>query len=126
MKLVSYLVAAFTLACAPATAQSEFQPNTSGNAFLALCNPQSASYQTCVWYLIGYSDGLGMTNAVLEKLGQRQLYCMPTNGTNLLSNVTGVQMVDMVAGYLRRYPQQRHLPTPKLIIDTFREAWPCP
>jgi Rap1a immunity proteins len=104
-------------------AQDEFQLQTSGNAFLALCTQQNSSYQACIWYVIGYSDGLSFTNAALTSSATN--HCT-ANGTNLMSNVTGVQMVDMVLGYLHRYPQQRHLPMPKLIVDTFREAWPCP
>jgi hypothetical protein len=56
-------------------AQDEFQLQTSGNAFLALCTQQNSSYQACIWYVIGYSDGLSFTNAALNKLGHKPLYC---------------------------------------------------
>lgn len=109
-------------------AQTPLQPNTTGNAFLSMCTPQSPSYQGCVWYVIGFTDGLSFTNAVLEKLGRKRLYCTPPSASNgsMISNVTGVQAIDMLFSYLQRHPQYRHELTPKLLLDTYQEAWPCP
>jgi hypothetical protein len=39
--------------------------------------------------------------------------------------VTGVQTVDMMMRYLQRNPNQRHKPTMGLLVETFKEAFPC-
>jgi hypothetical protein len=116
--------AALSVAATPLSsiAQTQLQPNIAANAFLALCTPQSPSYQACVSYVVGYTDGLGFTNAALEKLGRKPLYCMPSTNSNL----TGAQMVDMLLAYVERHPHHRHEFISTLIIDAFKEAWPCP
>jgi Rap1a immunity proteins len=103
-------------------AETELQPNITANAFLALCTPQGPSYQACVWYVVGYADGLGFTNATLQKLGRQPLYCVPSTSSNL----TGVQMVDVLLAYVKRHPEHRHKFISTLIIDSFKEEWPCP
>jgi hypothetical protein len=118
---------ALTVISFRSVAQPQLQPNTTGNAFLALCAQQGApAYQNCVWYVIGCSDGLNVANMALDRFGRKSMYCLPTGGSSLFSNVTGVQMVDMVLDFLRRNPQRRDQLVAKLIIDTFKEAWPCP
>ena len=95
-------------------AQTDWQLNTTGNAFYALCTSQSTSYERCVFYVIGYTDGLHLANAFLEGTGHPKMFCMPSAGNSVLSSISGIQMVDTIMGFLQRYPQRRHELIPKL------------
>lgn len=106
-------------------AQSDMQPNTTGNVFYAICGPRSPSYQTCIYYVIGYTDGLNVTNAVLEQAGQQKMFCVPSSRGSTFSALTGVQEVDLIMNYLQRNPQRRHEIIPGLIIQALKEAFPC-
>jgi hypothetical protein len=75
---------------APARAQSVQPINTTGNAFYT---PQSPMYGNCVYYLIGFVDGIGFLNEALERQGKQRLFCMPSGGGSVLGPVTGVQTI---------------------------------
>jgi hypothetical protein len=70
-------------------------------------------------------DGLHLANVFLEGTGHPKMFCMPSAGNSVLSSISGVQMVDLVMGFLQRNPQRRHELTAKLIIDAFKESFPC-
>jgi hypothetical protein len=124
-------LAAATLCCvgvAQARAQMQsFQPNTTGNEFYSMCTPkEEAQYLACTYYVIGYTDGLNMLNAVLKGAGKQPLFCMPSNGgKSVLGKITGVQSTDIIMNFLQRNPQRRHELTAVLIVEAFKEAFPC-
>ena len=99
--------------------------NTTGNAFYAQCTQQSPMYANCVYYLIGFVDGIGFLNEALDRQGKQRLFCMPSGGGSVLGPVTGVQTIDLVMRYLQRNPQRRHEYLVTLIIDAHKEAFPC-
>jgi hypothetical protein len=107
------------LSSSPLRAQHT-QLNTTGNAFYELCKSQSTFYMGCIYYVIGYADGLNLANGVLAESGQPKLFCMPSTGI-----ITGMQMVDMIMSYLQRNPELGTKNTAALIIDAFKEAFPC-
>ena len=83
-------------------------------------------YASCVGYVIGYSDGLNLVNALLKEEGKPSLFCMPSRpGNEILGSVIGVQSVDIIMSYLQRNPQRRHQLTATLIIEAFKEVFPC-
>jgi hypothetical protein len=106
-------------------AQTQF--NTTGNAFYTSCTPQNGpQYTICVFYVTGYVDGLGIANAILWNEGRPQMFCMPGTGPKaLFSSISGEQSVDIIMNYLRRNPQKRHEYVMTLVIDAFKEAFPC-
>jgi Rap1a immunity proteins len=107
------------LSSSPLRAQHT-QLNTTGNAFYELCKSQSTFYMGCIYYVIGYADGLNLANGALAESGQPKLFCMPSTGI-----IPGVQMVDMIVSYLQRNPELGTKNTAALIIDAFKEAFPC-
>jgi hypothetical protein len=104
-------------------AQEVSQLAASGNMFFAQCAPSQSSYTACVFYVLGLTDGLNIANSLLEHYGQKQMYCLPSAGNSFFGKVTGVQIVDMVMTYLQRNPQERHKPTLRVLVDTFKEAF---
>jgi hypothetical protein len=112
------------LSTSAATTQDASQINTTGNAFFAQCAPASPSYTACIFYVIGATDGLNLTNAALQNFGQKQMFCLPS-GTGFHSPLTGVQTVDLMMAYMQRRPDQRHKPTMLIVIEALKEAFPC-
>ena len=126
MLAVACLLSGCALAHSAAAQSTAPSLNTTGNALYSSCTPQNAvNYQSCVYYVIGYTDGLNLANALLKQAGQPEMFCMPSNGNNVLGSITGVQSVDIIMGYLQRNPQRRHGHAPVLIVEAFKEAFPC-
>jgi hypothetical protein len=107
-----------------ALAQDASQINTTGNAFYAQCVPANPSYTACLFYVIGLSDGLNLVNATLQNFGQKEMFCVPS-GTGFHGPVTGVQAVDLMMRYMQRHPEERHKPTMLVLVNTFKETFPC-
>jgi hypothetical protein len=110
-----------------AQATQQYDMNATGNRFYYLCVPQKEAYSVCVGYVIGLTDGLHIANGLLELAGRPKTFCMPSSGdrSSLIGVVTGPQSVDIIMGFLQRNPQRRHELTAQLIIDAFKEAFPC-
>jgi Rap1a immunity proteins len=120
--LFCFLLVLFSSSAWP---QSDQPINTTGNVFYAQCAPQSAMYANCAFYVNGFMDGLGFLNALLESNGKQKLFCVPSGGNSIISPVSAVQLIDVVMRYLQRNPQRRHEYTVALVIDAFKEAFPC-
>lgn len=122
-------LAAAILCCVGGIAQAQTQPpqpNTTGNAFYSICTPQNPLYVHCVFYVIGYTDGLNLANGILQAERMQPMFCMPSSGSRtLLGSVTGVQSIDIVMNFLQRNPQRRHELTAVLVVEAFKEAFPC-
>jgi hypothetical protein len=118
-----------------------------GNAFLSTCSIKNVSNQDmCMALVYGMIQGEVVTETVWmkyrltdserEKLDAAQqnaaaydmlmsaykskygLFCLPENST-------GQQDYDILVGYLKEHPTERHLPTAFLIISALHAAFPC-
>lgn len=97
------IVASIVALCT--TAQAEFWD---GNRLYEKLNSTNYFDQgTAMGYIIGVSDtGMGV------------LHCAP-------ATATAGQVQDMVAQYLRIYPERRTRTADSIVVDTLKAAWPC-
>ena len=82
-----------------------------GNKLLKDCEPDEVNFSDgmCYGYIAGvYDQGRYTPRA-----------CIP-NG------VTLKQLIDVTKQYLRDTPAKRHQGADVLIVQAFRDAWPCP
>jgi hypothetical protein len=89
-----------------------------GNRLFNLCT-RPVSYAQCAAYILGVADAAWLASADPGRamLGAYR-WCSP-------SAVLSGQLVDVVAQYLQRNPQDRHLAASSLIADALQNAWPC-
>lgn len=105
-----------------------------GNQLLEACTDETAILNGfCAGYIDGVRDGLvGGTANTLLAVGSKFEDAAGLNDTvNTLLNYcipeasTAQQQTDVVVGYLKRNPATRHNGARFLIMQAFREAFPC-
>lgn len=99
-----HAIAAAALMALCATAHAKFWD---GNSLHSHLNGNSSEQILAVGFIMGVADSLH---------GEAQ--CAP-------SNVSVGQIRDMVAGFLNRVPNARHLPADALVAYVLINAWPC-
>jgi hypothetical protein len=91
---------------------------TSGNAFLRVCEPESAKsamvHMTCMAYVIGVSDGA-------EMMGEKFRHIPYCPGPD----VENGQTYRIVVKYVQGHPERADLQTRILIMDALSAAFPC-
>jgi hypothetical protein len=130
MRLTSFAVLPLLLCSALVCAQEIEIPSTSGNAYLRLCSPidRDEKDQTredfrnlvaCSGYTQGVVQG-ALAESALESSG---------NGTPapfcVSPEVNNSQLVRVTLKYIRKVPEQSHLPTVFLLLDAMKGAFPC-
>lgn len=112
-----------------ASAQIPESLDRSGNAFVRLCSAIEKDPRTkaeaelsarCAYYVLGVVQGVEFGATVVEAKGKKvpELFCRP-------SEVENGQLVKVVVKYIHDAPEFAHLPTPDLIINAMRRAYPC-
>ena len=76
---------------------------------------------TCVGYLMGLTDGVGMQHMFSKAYGDKSdaVYCFPDEGIPL------VQQLRIVLKYINDNPERAHLRTGTLAAEAFHKAFPC-
>jgi Rap1a immunity proteins len=113
-----------------ASAQTPEFLDRSGNAFVRLCSAidedqtteaKSEPLARCAYYVLGVVQGVEFGATVIEaRTGKKvpELFCRP-------DDVENGQLVRVVVKNIREAPEFAHLPTPDLIINAMRRAYPC-
>jgi hypothetical protein len=78
-----------------------------GNLLHNYLNGSQGEQVLALGFIIGVADSL-----------HGEVQCAP-------ANATAGQMRDMVAGFLNRVPNSRHLPAEALVAFVLINAWPC-
>ena len=119
----------FSLSFALVFAQTPEPLDRSGNAFLRGCSAIEKAQTTeaeselvarCAYYVLGVVQGAEFGQSILEtKMGKKapELFCRPGNAEN-------GQLLRVTVKYIREAPEFSHLPTPDLIINAMRMAYP--
>jgi hypothetical protein len=95
--------------------------NSSGNRFLAICGNAMDTLHltpvgtTCLTYVIGLSDGIGMFAA---KGSVKEMYCPP-------EGVTHGQVFRILVKYAKDHPEKLSVETRLLMLWALVEAFPC-
>jgi hypothetical protein len=86
-----------------------------GNRLWSLCSqpPNSVAKAECAGYVLGVVDAIKEDDAVNGFTA-----CLPTE-------VTTVQVVDVVTDYLRQNPAERHYLAAGLVARALARAFPC-
>jgi hypothetical protein len=113
-----------------ASAQTSEFLDRSGNAFVRLCSTidkdqrseaESELLARCAYYVLGVVQGAEFGATAIEaKSGKKvpELFCFP-------NDIENGQLVKIVVKYIREAPEFAHLPTPDLVINAMRRAYPC-
>lgn len=97
--------ATFALVALCATANAKFWD---GNTLHNHLNGNQSEQILAIGYVLGVADSL-----------HGEVQCAP-------ANATAGQMRDMVAGFLNRVPNVRHLAAEAIVTYVLINAWPCP
>ena len=92
-----------------------------GNKLYEHCSSSESSptyYQdaaACTLYIVGVYDGIELATSVYDK---ENFYCFP-------EKVIVKQITEIVANYLQKHPEKRHLPASALVVIALKDAFPC-
>lgn len=113
------------------TSGSAFEfPSTSGNAFVRLCSVleggtkklgDAEQSNECNAYAQGVVQGVATEVAYVKAVtGKAPVapFCMP-------EEVENGQVVRITLKHIRNHPENAHLPTAPLIVESLRQAFPC-
>ena len=123
-KIAGMMIAGFFLLL-PISSAADDEQHSDGNALLADCgdalkgklSSATAFFKAgfCQGHIIGISSYNEYLNAVDAK---RRVFCVP-------GSVTLNQNIRVVMKYLNEHPERLHFPDTLLIIEAFRESFPC-
>lgn len=98
-----------------------------GNQFLKHCSYDSTE---CAAFIAGLDSGLrGGAYTTLRSISLKEENVAIVAHVYLgycISGVTLGQMYDVAIKYLKENPATRHQPASSLILNSWKQAWPCP
>ena len=108
------LVCLFILASADANALT-------GNELLADCAGASAGTTYCLGYILGVHDGFtaGVAFQAEHQHEEKQLYCLP-------GRIPAGQLEKIFLKWAEDHPERLHEDSVILLLNAWREAFPCP
>ena len=128
MKTLWLISLLFAMLVVPMSAQTPEFPSTSGNACLRMCPAIEKDDQTekefssviaCISYTQGVVQG-ALAESSIEQAGKGTPapFCISPE-------VNNSQMVRVTLKYIRKVPEQSHMPTVFLLLDAMKGAFPC-
>jgi hypothetical protein len=123
MKKLFFLLVAFSLfRTSPAVAVNASYFKTGNELlneckeFLKLEDKTDMAAGNCIGFIEGATD---IHNTLVDSLYIKPIYCFP-------QNVQSGQLVRVVLKYLVEYPELLNAPASHLVLNSFKEAFPCP
>lgn len=104
-----------------ASAEDDPQMQTSGNAFLYLCEapldakPLNVKSAECLLFTIGMGEGIAM---FADRGGSNVMFCSP-------DGVTAGQRARILVKFIKEHPQSAHEETRLLMLASLIDAFPC-